>query len=127
MFGLISGIIGIIGSRSVRFDEISLCFNDGVLDKLNLRRVQRFFAEYAMDYVQIAIILMSFIPNRKLTLCIDRTNWQFGEHDYNILTLTIYHQGIGVPILFELLDKKGNSNQEERIDLLELFTLHDKI
>jgi len=118
MFGIICGIIE---SRSVVFNEIALTINDEVEVDSNLRRIQLFFAEYQIDYLQVAIILMSFIPKRKLVLCLDRTNWQFGEVDINILTLTAKYQGVGVPIFFEMLDKRGNSLQTERIDLIEMF------
>ena len=64
---------------------------------------------------------MSFIPEKKYRLCIDRTNWKFGTKSINIFALTIYYKGLGIPILFEMLEKSGNSNQEERIFLLERF------
>ncbi len=118
MFGIIAGIIE---SRSVLYEEIAQKMNEQVDDESNLRRIQRFFAEVNIDYTQIAIILMSFIPLCKLTLCIDRTNWKFGKLNINILTLTAKYKGIGIPIFFEMLEKRGNSNQEERIDLLSKF------
>ena len=64
---------------------------------------------------------MSFIPEKKYRLCIDRTNWKFGAKSIDIFALTIYYKGVGIPILFEMLEKSGNSNQEERIFLLERF------
>jgi len=118
MFGIICGIIE---SRSVNYEEIAQQMNETVEDESNLRRIQRFFAEVELDYTQIAIILMCFIPLRKLTLCIDRTNWKFGKLDINILTLTAKYKGVGIPIFFEMLEKRGNSNQQERIDLLDKF------
>jgi len=118
MFGIICGIIE---SRSVIYEAIAQKMNETVDEESNLRRIQRFFAEVEIDYTQIAIILMSFIPLRKLTLCIDRTNWKFGKLNINILTLTAKYKGVGIPIFFEMLEKRGNSNQQERIDLLEKF------
>lgn len=108
-------------SRSVCFTEIALYLNDDAEEDSNLRRIQSFFSDYELNYVQIAIILISFIPSKKYRLCIDRTNWQFGNTDINIFALTIYYKDVGIPILFEMLEKRGNSNQEERIKLLERF------
>lgn len=52
----------------------------------------------------------------------DRTIWQLGTININILMIRIVlDNGRFIPIYFELLDKKGNSNQEERIELLELM------
>ena len=54
-------------------------------------------------------------------LNIDRTEWKFGRKIFNILTLGIVHQGVAFPLLWWMLDKKGNSNAQERVDLLEEF------
>jgi hypothetical protein len=51
----------------------------------------------------------------------DRTNWKWGKADINILTLGIVFKGIAIPIYWELLDKRGNSNTEERIALIQKF------
>jgi hypothetical protein len=54
-------------------------------------------------------------------LSLDRTEWQFGSKVFNILTLGIVHKGVAFPLLWWMLDKKGNSNTIERIDLLKEF------
>ena len=46
--------------------------------------------------------------------------------DHNILMLSVRHEGVGIPLLWWMLDKPGNSNTEERILLIssraEIFT-----
>ena len=54
-------------------------------------------------------------------LSMDRTNWMFGKFKINILYLAINYKGMAIPILWTLLPKKGYSNTQERIDLLERF------
>ena len=48
---------------------------------------------------------------------------------FNILTLGIVHQGVAFPVLWWMLDKKGNSNTSEGLDLfegfIELFAEHE--
>ncbi len=39
----------------------------------------------------------------------------------NILMLSIVYKGIAIPLYWDLLDKRGNSNTDERISLLEKF------
>lgn len=52
----------------------------------------------------------------------DRTNWKLGNVNINILYIGIVlDNGCFIPIYFELLDKRGNSNQSERIDLTNTF------
>ncbi|MEB3291765.1 MAG: hypothetical protein VKJ24_01260 [Synechococcales bacterium] len=55
------------------------------------------------------------------TLTLDRTNWRFGGTDHNILMLGVCHQGVSIPLLWWMLDKRGNSNTTERILLIEEF------
>ena len=43
------------------------------------------------------------------------------SNQYNILCLAIVHQGVVIPVLSILLDKKGNSNTDERIQLINRF------
>lgn len=79
----------------------------GPPERSNLRRIQAFFAHYQLDYRVIACVLMQFVPTKKCRISIDRTNWQFGEQNINILTLTVYSHGVGLPILWSMLDKKA--------------------
>jgi hypothetical protein len=95
--------------------------NAAAKDDSNLRRIQAFFAHYTFDYRVMSCVLMSFVSTKKCRISIDRTNWKFGDQPINILTLTVYSHGVGLPILFEMLDKQGNSNAQERIDLLAQF------
>lgn len=55
-------------------------------------------------------------------LCLDRTNWQYGEKNINYLVLSWrITKDLSVPLMFVELNKAGNSNTKERIDLLEKF------
>lgn len=52
----------------------------------------------------------------------DRTNWKFGKLHINILVLSINYKGIGIPILWSMLDNRGGrSNSAQRQDLLGRF------
>ena len=51
----------------------------------------------------------------------DRTNWQFGHTDINALVSGVTYEGVAFPILFRLLPKRGNSNTQERIDIVDRF------
>lgn len=114
-------VFGLIEKGTVEFSELAKILNDEVETSSNLRRIQMFFSDYELNYLVFAQIFMDFIPLRHLDLSVDRTNWKFGKQNINILTLSVGYQGVGVPILYELLDKRGNSNQTERISLLDKF------
>ncbi len=88
----------------------------------NLRRLQRFIAGYALSLDIVAKMIFSLLPCKdKLVLSMDRTNWKFGNFNINILMLGVTHKGIAFPLIFSLLDKRGNSNWEECKKLMEWF------
>jgi Transposase DDE domain len=118
----ISGfVLSLLKNKSVKFCDIASDLNEDAKVESNLRRIQSFFADYELDYAEQARLLMCFIPLHRLDISIDRTNWKFGKVNINILCLTVSYKGVGVPILFELLDKRGNSNLDERTCLLDKF------
>ena len=88
----------------------------------NLRRLQRFIAKYALSLDIVARMIFSLLPCKdKLVLSMDRTNWKFGDFNINILMVGVTYKGIAFPLIFSLLDKRGNSNWEERKKLMERF------
>lgn len=112
---------GLIKGRSVQFIEVANHMSTQAKTESNLRRIQDFVANYALDYEQIAMLLCCFLPAKgQITLAIDRTNWQFGQCDINFLVISAYCQGAAIPLWFELLEDKqgGNSNEQERIAVL---------
>ena len=56
------------------------------------------------------------LQNEKLNLCIDRTNWKFGQTHINYLVISVVYGKNSIPIVWKLLtDKKcGNSNFLDR-------------
>lgn len=85
------------------------------------RRLRRFFQHVRIDEALVArlVVHLSGLANRPWELALDRTNWQFGKCDINILMLGIVHEGVCVPLLWSMLPKAGNSNAGERIDLMK--------
>lgn len=118
---IFSYLCALIEAGNVMFHEAALRLNGACEQASNLRRIQRFYADFEMDYDQVALLIASYLPMRKFKLCLDRTNWQFGEQNINIMVLTVRYAGTGIPLLFSMLDKQGCSNTGERIDLLERF------
>ncbi len=113
-------ILAIIASRKIQFHEISLHIESEAKVDSTERRIQAFFANFEFNYEEIAFFLLSLCPKGKLTLCMDRTEWDFGKFQCNILMITARCEGIGIPLFWELLDNKsGNSHAVDRIDLLE--------
>jgi hypothetical protein len=102
--------------------DLSIGFKSKAQVESSYKRLQRFLREFDLDYYSMAklVINMMEIPE-PWVLSLDRTEWQFGRKVFNILTLGIVYQGVAFPLLWWMLDKKGNSNTTERINLLDEF------
>ena len=92
----------------------AVSLNDRIICS-NLRRIQRFFSDFIIDFDQIALLLMAIKPVKEpYILSLDRTNWQFAGINYNILCLTVVADKVSLPLLWRMLDKRGKSSQDER-------------
>lgn len=63
---------GVIKGRSVVFSEIADKIEKPIKTSSIERRIQDFFAKVRLDYTQLAVFLLSFLPQRPLVLSIDR-------------------------------------------------------
>ena len=67
-------------------------------------------------------LIFCLLPNKEsLFLVMDRTNWKLGQTNRNVLMLGVSYKNVSFPLIFKLLDKRGNSNTPERIDLMNYF------
>ena len=108
--------------RSVNFSKLSPGFDTTAKASSNYRRIQRFVAEVELPMKWIAQLIFGLLPQKdKLVLCLDRTNWKLGEKNINILMLGVSYKNVAFPLMFRMLDKRGNSNTQERIALLQDF------
>jgi hypothetical protein len=115
-------LIALFRVKTVNFAELATGFMGTAQPESSYKRLQRFFKEFEIDYARIARLVAHLmdIP-QPWVLSVDRTNWQFGSSIFNILTLGVVHQGVAFPLLWVMLDKKGNSNSRERSDLMDQF------
>lgn len=115
-------IMALCKVQTVTFEKLANAFESSANPKSSLRRIQRFIADYTFDIDLIARLIFSLLPsNKQLVLSIDRTNWKFGQANINIFMLGVVYKGVAFPLLFTMLDKRGNSNSQERIGLVNRF------
>ena len=77
--------------RRVTYTKLASAFDSKASSGSSLRRIQRLIAECGIS-----------------------TN-------INILTLGIIYDGMAFPVVFKMMDKRGNSNTGERIGLIDRF------
>lgn len=109
-----------IKARSVIFSELADKMDRAALPSSIERRIQDFFQKVEFDYEQLLMLLICFVPHEQMVLSIDRTEWDRGSKQYNVLCVIASVGKMGVPLYFELLDNKsGNSNSADRIGVLK--------
>lgn len=115
-------LIALLRVRTVNLSELATGFSGKAQTNSHYKRLQRFFRHYEMNYAEIAqaIVALMAIPE-PWVLSIDRTEWQFGDCVFNILMLGVVHEGVAFPLVWCLLDKRGNSNSAERMKLFNQF------
>ena len=116
-------LLALLRLKHINLTQLALAFGSQAAPTSNYRRLQRFFAEVVFDYDAIADLMMGLFDfqERPYYLTLDRTNWQWGKIDINILTLAVVYRGAAIPVYWLILNKRGNSNQRERIALLSRF------
>jgi hypothetical protein len=121
IFVIVGMVMGLIKLQTVNLSRLSVVLNPLVSKQTNYRRFQKFFEKFVPDNDTVAKLLASFLPDGPWILAMDRTNWKFGEANINILMMGVVYKGMAVPLIWSLLPKRGNSNTDERIALMNRF------
>ncbi len=82
------------------------------------RQCQRFLKnekEVSIDYLKMLNL------TGRLKILIDRTEWKFGETWVNILTLSVAYKQVAIPILWEVVNHKGNATAVEHVGIIQRF------
>ena len=82
------------------------------------RQIQRFLKNenaVSIDYLKLLKL------NGKLKVLIDRTEWKFGSTWVNILTLSVAYKNVAIPILWEVVNHKGNATALEHVAIIKKF------
>jgi hypothetical protein len=115
-------LIALIRVKTVNLAELATGFRNKAKNDSSYKRLQRFFRKFDLDYPLIAKLIVALINiPQPWVLSIDRTEWSFGQTRFNIFMLGVVHQGVAYPLVWTMLPKKGNSNSDERMDLVDKF------
>jgi len=114
--------VALLQVKTVNLSEIAQVFAGRAQSDSHYKRIQRFLRFFELPYAAIALALLRLLPlSAPYVLTMDRTNWQLGQTPLNLLVLGIAYKGVAIPILWTVLEKKGNSNTAERKALVSEF------
>ena len=109
-------IIALSKVQTVTFEKVAVAFENEASTFSSLRRIQRFMANYILDTNIITRLIFALLPHKPpFRLALDRTNWKFGDKNINILVLGVVYQGVAFPVLFTMMNKRGNSSTAEPV------------
>src|SRR3954466_9910409 len=116
-------VVGVLLSRTVNLSHLACMFPTRAAIASNYRRLQRFFEQVILDGSQRArvIVRIADVGSGPWLLALDRTCWKFGRYDINILMLAIIHNGIAIPVMWDVLGRAGTSTTAQRSALLSRF------
>ena len=120
---LVQIVVGLIAVRSVNLKELACAFMGETELNSHYRRLQRFFAQVRFPRHTLANLLLClfYSADEKVYLSMDRTNWKWGKANINLLVLSACYRGVAIPLYWVALNKRGNSNTQERIALIHAF------
>jgi hypothetical protein len=116
-------IVALLAVKTVNLTEWASVFSTKTKTDSAYMRIKRFFRYFDLDGDLLAKFIFGLFDfsRGELYLTLDRTNWQFGNFKINFLVLAVAYKGAAIPLMWTLLNKKGNSNCDERIDLINRF------
>jgi hypothetical protein len=116
-------IASILTAGTVSLTRLAACIDSRAQIASVHRRLERFFRDVRLNEADVArrVVAALSLAAKPWHLAIDRTNWQFGKTDLNLLVLSVAHGEVCIPLFCRVLDKAGTSNTAERIDLMQVF------
>jgi len=116
-------IVALLKIRTVCLTKIAVAMPGKAKTDSKYKRLQRFFSGFNFSMDDIAKLIVRFLPIRdeQWDVSMDRTNWKSGKKNINPLVLGIVYLGVAFPIIWMTFTKRGNSNTNERIELIKRF------
>lgn len=111
-------MLALVRFRTTNLARLCLAIPGRAHETSAYRRLQRFFADVALDAERLHSLLLSLAQDEPLTLALDRTEWKTAGHTHNLLVVGYLKHGVVVPLAWQALGKRGSSHQRERIALL---------
>ncbi len=111
-------VSALLKTRTSNLVKIANAFQTDADSNSVYRQIQRFLKNenaVSIDYLKLLKL------NGKLKILIDRTEWKFGSTWVNILTLSVAYKNVAIPILWEVVNHKGNATALEHVAIIKKF------
>jgi Transposase DDE domain len=115
-------LVAIIQVKTINLVQVSSVMSGRAKQASHYKRIQRFLRFFQLPFAQLARFVIALVGLKPpFVITIDRTDWYLGKTPLNVLILGVASQGISFPLLWTILEKKGCSDTNERIALIEEY------
>lgn len=114
-------VLGMIELGSVKHKKLAQAASGNVITS-NIRTIERFFKNYFISSQCLGFMIYDLLNLRqfgRLTVILDRTNWEFGIKSINIFVATVVLGNTSIPIALEVFNSGKSTNFAERKALLQ--------
>lgn len=115
-------VTGMVSARTVNLSHVACERSGTVRIASTYRRLQRFFqhVDLGCDWAAPLVARMLALGG-SWHLALDRTQWAIGAKEVNYLVLAIVTPHVRVPLIWSLIDGRGNSPSAVRIELMQRY------
>jgi hypothetical protein len=111
-------VSALLKTRTSNLVKVANAFDSEAEADSVYRQIQRFLK----NDTQVSIDFLKLLKlDGKLKILIDRTEWKFGSTWVNILTLSVAYKNVAIPVLWEVVNHKGNATAGEHKAIIEKF------
>lgn len=115
-------LLALFAAKTVNLCQIAVFFAGNAKVESNYKRIKRFLRFFVIDEAELARLIVKLMNLKPpFVITIDRTEWQLGKSWVNVLMLAVAHEGVAVPLLWMVFEKKGCSSDTERKQILERY------
>ena len=111
-------LLALLQAESTLHRKIALHLPREATLESKTRTVARVFHDAQLTPQDVTDVLLPLLPDRRLTLIMDRTTWHYGQTPLNILVLGAILGGAVIPLVWSILPHQGNSSTAARILLV---------
>lgn len=115
-------LIAIIQQNTANLAKLATVLDLCAKKETKYKRLKRFLKDAPIDFNIFAKLIIAIVkPKGKWILALDRTEWKYGKVWVNILTLSIVYGNTAIPLLWQTLNRKGNSVLKEKEAIIDRF------
>jgi hypothetical protein len=115
-------VVALLQVKTVNLAEVASAFAGRALPESSYKRIQRFLRLFELPYAAAALALLrqSGVPP-PFVVTLDRTEWQLGSTWLNVMVIGVAHEGVALPVIWQVLPKKGCASTEEKVEIVARF------